>query len=67
MTKELQFLADTLRSCPGSIYVNPEGTYLFAVVGPEKKLTAVAAPVRNLKEMTEQELEEVLVMALREK
>ena len=65
MPTELMVLADYLEKNPGTIYVNPEGTYMFALVGPEKKLTAIASPVRNLHEATDQEREDLLVQTLR--
>lgn len=65
MSSELQNLVQMLKTNPGYVYVNPEGTYLFALVGPEEKLMVAAAPMRNLHEMSQTELDEFIVKLLR--
>jgi hypothetical protein len=64
MSDELNALVTLLKSNPGYVYVNPEGTHMFALVGPEKKLTVFASRI-DLSEKSQPELETILVRILR--
>lgn len=64
MSSELNALVQVLKSNPGYVYVNPEGTHMFALVGPEEKLMVFASKI-DLRELNQTELESLLVRILR--
>ena len=62
MSSELLEIAQNLNAW-GGVFINEEGTYLFTLVGSE--LMVAASPLRNLHEMTENELDEFIVSTFR--
>lgn len=55
MSHELQNLVNFLKANPGYVYVNPDGTHLFALVGPEQKLMVAVVP-DGFDKMTDEEI-----------
>jgi hypothetical protein len=55
MSREMENLVKYLKANPGYVYINPDGTHMFALVGPEEKLMVAMSP-KNFNEMTENEI-----------
>ena len=55
MSYELEEVVQTLKANPGHVFINPDGTHLFALVGPEEKLM-IASSLKDLNAMSEEEV-----------
>ena len=60
MSAELANLIQMLKSNPGYVFITPDGTRLFALVGPEEKLMVATCLVKNFNDMTEDEVNQFI-------
>ena len=62
---QIEQIVHMLKANPGMVYINPEGTTLFALVGPEEKLMCIMPKGKTFNEMTDAEINETVVSALK--